>query len=207
VRHGRCARAMNKPLPISFLLTVTPGSPRPSSAGTAPRDPRATPRRTASSRRRAAQACTSTAMVRSRGRCPRGVRLIGLVPQSLRRDPSPARSHRDRARIRACCLDLNTGVSRMVATEFEYMHGVCRSIFDLWQEVLVALWKNIKLLDATTKKKELNAARASRAAFARAAEASARSSEIRLRTEPRLQPRWYPPGVRWPSLAIMSLFQ
>jgi hypothetical protein len=27
------------------------------------------------------EACTSTAMVRSRGRCPRGVRLIGHVPQ------------------------------------------------------------------------------------------------------------------------------
>lgn len=51
--------------------------------------------------------------------------------------------------------DLKTGVSRMVATEVEYMHGVCRSIFDLWQEVLVALWKSIKLHDASTKKKEL----------------------------------------------------
>jgi hypothetical protein len=44
---------------------------------------------------------------------------------------------------------------QVVATEVEYMHGVCRGIFDLWQEVQVALWSSIKPLDAKTKKKAL----------------------------------------------------
>jgi hypothetical protein len=48
-----------------------------------------------------------------------------------------------------------TGVSRMVATEVEYLHGVCRSIFDLWQEVMVILWDSIKLTDANVKKRQL----------------------------------------------------
>ncbi len=47
------------------------------------------------------------------------------------------------------------GVSRMVATEVEYLHGVCRSIFDLWQEVVVVLWDGIKLVDQNVKKKQL----------------------------------------------------
>jgi hypothetical protein len=51
--------------------------------------------------------------------------------------------------------DIKNGISRMVATEVEYMHGVCRSLFDLWQHVLITVWNNIELLDAKTKKKEL----------------------------------------------------
>jgi hypothetical protein len=51
--------------------------------------------------------------------------------------------------------NVKDGVSRMVATEVEYVHGVCCSIFDLWQEVLVALWDGIKLLDPKTKKRKL----------------------------------------------------
>jgi len=51
--------------------------------------------------------------------------------------------------------DHKHGVSRMVATEVEYLHGVCRSIFDLWQEVVVVLWDGIKLADQSVKKKQL----------------------------------------------------
>jgi hypothetical protein len=51
--------------------------------------------------------------------------------------------------------DHRTGVSRMVATEVEYLHGVCRSIFDLWQEVVIVLWDSIKLIDERVKKKQL----------------------------------------------------
>jgi hypothetical protein len=47
------------------------------------------------------------------------------------------------------------GVSRMVATEIEYLHSVCRGIFDLWQEVVATVWDGIKLLDTGTKKRQL----------------------------------------------------
>ena len=46
-------------------------------------------------------------------------------------------------------------MSRMVATEIEYLHSVCRSIFDLWQEVVATVWDGIKLLDTETKKRQL----------------------------------------------------
>jgi hypothetical protein len=49
--------------------------------------------------------------------------------------------------------DLKGGVSRMVVTEMEYMHAVCRSIFDLWQEVLIAVWKSVRLPDSKALKK------------------------------------------------------
>jgi len=51
--------------------------------------------------------------------------------------------------------DHKTGVARMVATEIEYLHGVCRSIFDLWQEILVVLWDSIALVDRSVKKRQL----------------------------------------------------
>jgi hypothetical protein len=51
--------------------------------------------------------------------------------------------------------EIEHGVSRMVATEIEYLHSVCRSIFDLWQEVLATVWDGIQLLDANTKKRQL----------------------------------------------------
>jgi hypothetical protein len=51
--------------------------------------------------------------------------------------------------------DHKHGVSRMVATEVEYLHGVCRSIFDLWQDVVVVLWDSIQLIDPNAKKKQL----------------------------------------------------
>lgn len=47
------------------------------------------------------------------------------------------------------------GISRMVATEIEYIFGVCRSVFDLLQEVINSLWSSIKLLDETIKKNKL----------------------------------------------------
>jgi hypothetical protein len=43
----------------------------------------------------------------------------------------------------------------MVATEIEYLHSVCRSISDLWQEVVATVWDGIKLLDTGTKKRQL----------------------------------------------------
>lgn len=51
--------------------------------------------------------------------------------------------------------EVGSGVSRMVATEVEYLHGVCRSIFDLWQEVLATVWKGVVLADPATKKRQL----------------------------------------------------
>jgi hypothetical protein len=51
--------------------------------------------------------------------------------------------------------EIEHGVSRMVATEIEYLHSVCRSIFDLWQEVVVTVWDGIKLLNTGTKKRQL----------------------------------------------------
>ena len=51
--------------------------------------------------------------------------------------------------------DQTHGVSRMVTTEVEYLCGVCRSIFDLWQEVIVALWDSIQPDNVGVKKKQL----------------------------------------------------
>lgn len=52
--------------------------------------------------------------------------------------------------------DTKNGISRMVATEVEYLIGVCRTVFDLWQRnVLKTLWNKIELLDPKTKKKVL----------------------------------------------------
>lgn len=51
--------------------------------------------------------------------------------------------------------DYKHGASRMIATEVEYLHGVCRSIFDLWQEVVVKFWDSITLVDKSVKKRQL----------------------------------------------------
>lgn len=51
--------------------------------------------------------------------------------------------------------DHKQGASRMIATEVEYLHGVCRSIFDLWQEVVVKFWDSITLVDQSVKKRQL----------------------------------------------------
>lgn len=50
---------------------------------------------------------------------------------------------------------VGTGVSRMVVTEVEYLFSVCRSIFDLLQEIACALWETISLNDSSVKKKPL----------------------------------------------------
>lgn len=47
------------------------------------------------------------------------------------------------------------GVSRMVVTEVEYLFSICRSIFDLLQEITCALWSDIQLHDSSVKKKPL----------------------------------------------------
>lgn len=47
------------------------------------------------------------------------------------------------------------GSARMAATEVEYILLVCRSIFDLLQELLAKLWANVTLVDPTAKKKAL----------------------------------------------------
>lgn len=49
----------------------------------------------------------------------------------------------------------NNEVSRMVATEIEYIINVCRSIFDLLQEIISELWENITLIDNSLHKQKL----------------------------------------------------
>lgn len=46
-----------------------------------------------------------------------------------------------------------SGVSRMAATEVEYILLVCRSIFDLMQELLAKLWTKIQLTDPKIQKR------------------------------------------------------
>jgi hypothetical protein len=50
---------------------------------------------------------------------------------------------------------LKTGVSRMVSTEIEYIFSVCKSIFDLLQEIISKLWKTVSLFDEKAKKQLL----------------------------------------------------
>lgn len=50
---------------------------------------------------------------------------------------------------------IGTGVSRMVVTEVEYLFAVCRSIFDLLQEISFAIWNTIQLTDQSIPKKPL----------------------------------------------------
>ncbi|WP_315766992.1 MULTISPECIES: hypothetical protein [unclassified Bradyrhizobium] len=51
--------------------------------------------------------------------------------------------------------EIGQGVPRMVATEVEYLYNVCRSIFDLWQEVLFTFWDGVQLNDTSIKKRKL----------------------------------------------------
>jgi hypothetical protein len=48
-----------------------------------------------------------------------------------------------------------SGVARLVVTELEYLFSLCRSIFDLLQEVIAAQWEIVRLLDPTLKKRQL----------------------------------------------------
>lgn len=47
------------------------------------------------------------------------------------------------------------GLSRMVTTELEYLFSTCRSMFDLLQETIAALWKTVRLLDESITKRSL----------------------------------------------------
>lgn len=58
--------------------------------------------------------------------------------------------------LREHCKDHKiSGVSRMVVTEMEYLFGVCRSMFDLLQEVASGLWETIQLQDKEISKKSM----------------------------------------------------
>lgn len=45
--------------------------------------------------------------------------------------------------------------SRMACTEVEYILTVCRSMYDLLQEMLACLWENVRLTDLTVTKRSL----------------------------------------------------
>ncbi len=49
----------------------------------------------------------------------------------------------------------NLDATRFVSTEIEYIFGVCRSLFDLLQEVVATLWHRIELNDKSIKKCQL----------------------------------------------------
>ncbi len=51
--------------------------------------------------------------------------------------------------------DMHLEVTRFVSTEVEYIFGVCRSLFDLLQEVIATLWHRIELFDKRIKKRQL----------------------------------------------------
>ena len=51
--------------------------------------------------------------------------------------------------------EIKQGISRMVATEIEYIFSVCRSIFDLLQEIISKLWQTIRLVDDSAKKESI----------------------------------------------------
>jgi hypothetical protein len=50
---------------------------------------------------------------------------------------------------------LKTATGRLVATELEYLFSLCRSVFDLLQEIISAQWQTVHLVDQTIKKKQL----------------------------------------------------
>jgi len=50
---------------------------------------------------------------------------------------------------------IGSGVSRMAATEIEYIFSICRSIFDLLQEIVFKLWERVTPRQPTKAKKTL----------------------------------------------------
>jgi hypothetical protein len=52
-------------------------------------------------------------------------------------------------------MSVGSGIRRMVTTEIEYLFSLCRSLFDLLQEVIAGIWKIVELNDASVKKKPL----------------------------------------------------
>lgn len=57
--------------------------------------------------------------------------------------------------LHAARLEIGSGVSRMVATEVEYLCSTCRSIFDLLQEIACEIWKTTALHDSSIRKRPL----------------------------------------------------
>ena len=51
--------------------------------------------------------------------------------------------------------NIGDGVSRLVITEIEYLFSVCRSIYDLLQEIISSLWDKFDFFDPKLKKKPL----------------------------------------------------
>ncbi len=50
---------------------------------------------------------------------------------------------------------LRTATSRLVVTELEYIFTICRSVFDLLQEIIAVQWQSFCLVDTTITKKQL----------------------------------------------------
>lgn len=48
-----------------------------------------------------------------------------------------------------------TSTSRFVVTELEYLFSLCRSVFDLLQEMIALQWESVELLDKDLRKKSL----------------------------------------------------
>lgn len=44
-------------------------------------------------------------------------------------------------------MALGTSASRLAITELEYLFSLCRSVFDLLQEVIAAQWQSVRLFD------------------------------------------------------------
>ena len=61
--------------------------------------------------------------------------------------------------------EVGSGIQRMVATELEYILSVCRSLFDLLQEVINKLWKMVTLTNPATTKRPMKGSFASVALF------------------------------------------
>lgn len=49
----------------------------------------------------------------------------------------------------------NKRINRFVATDLEYLFVVCRSLFDLLQEIISAIWDKVKFIDNKIEKKNL----------------------------------------------------
>jgi hypothetical protein len=60
---------------------------------------------------------------------------------------------------------VGSGTTRMVATEVEYILSVCRSLFDLLQEVISKLWQKVTLTASAGKKRPMKGSFASVALF------------------------------------------
>jgi hypothetical protein len=57
--------------------------------------------------------------------------------------------------LHATRVAIGAGVHRMIAGEVEHVFNVCRSVFDLLQEVIEKLWDSVRLVDQSIKKKSM----------------------------------------------------